>query len=88
MCGYSKSQGHDDPLLKEALLRARKLAHELNHMPIPDDLSFDILYKASQDKLFPILGRVGARPTIVRPFEFSYGCNISVGDDFFANHKY
>lgn len=32
-----------------------------------------------------LLGHVGERFTLLQPFYCDYGCNISIGDDFFAN---
>ena len=34
-----------------------------------------------------LLGAVGERFTILAPFWCDYGCNITVGEDFFANHN-
>lgn len=34
-----------------------------------------------------ILGRAGAAPFVEPPLSVDYGCNVSVGDDFYANFK-
>ena len=76
-----------DSVILVASLRARELGYHYSHAPIADDVPFGTLLKAGEDKLFRVLGRVGARPTIVRPLTFPYRCDISVGDDVFANHN-
>jgi len=35
-----------------------------------------------------LLGRVGRNCYIEPPFYVDYGCNISIGDNFYANSKY
>ncbi|CRG84822.1 Putative acetyltransferase C18B11,09c [Talaromyces islandicus] len=46
---------------------------------------FKELRKTREAMLRSILGRVGQAPVIEPPFNFSYGCNIVVGDNFYAN---
>lgn len=72
----------------EALLRARKLEYDYNHCPIPDNVPMEVIHKGNQDKLVAILGRVGARARVARPFTCTFGCNVSIGDDSLTMHKY
>jgi len=37
--------------------------------------------------LHTIIGRIGEDAVIEPPFNFLYGCNISLGDKFYANVK-
>ena len=42
--------------------------------------------KAEREKLLrSLLGSCGARMHVNQPIRFDYGCNIHIGDDFFAN---
>lgn len=34
------------------------------------------------------LGKIGSNPFVETPFNIDYGCNTSIGDDFYANFKY
>lgn len=34
-----------------------------------------------------VIGIVGQGPVIEPPFNFQYGCNIAIGDSFYANVK-
>lgn len=59
--------------------RAKELCFEFNSLR-PSD-------RAGQAALLrQLLGRVGRNPCILAPFWCDYGENITVGDDFFANH--
>lgn len=54
-------------------------------MPLED--AFIELRKARHTMLRSIIGRIGQEPVIEPPFHFSYGCNIVLGDKFYANVK-
>lgn len=59
--------------------RAKELCFEFNSLR-PSD-------RAGQAALLrQLLGGVGRNPCILAPFWCDYGENITVGDDFFANH--
>lgn len=34
-----------------------------------------------------VIGTVGQGPVIEPPFNFQYGCNVALGDSFYANVK-
>lgn len=56
--------------------------------PIPDDISFDDLTQQREDLLKRLLGQVGKGAFIEPPLMVDYGCNIKIGDGFYANFKY
>jgi acetyltransferase-like isoleucine patch superfamily enzyme len=84
-----RSDSYDsmDPALHKARLRARAWAHKYNnYFPV------DVESKPGADEnthvamLREILGRVeGNQSFIEPPFRIDYGCNISLGDRFYAN---
>lgn len=60
-------------------LRATKdILHDFNVLR-PSDTA------RQQEILRGLLGRTGERFTVVQPFLCDYGCNISIGEDFFSN---
>lgn len=54
----------------------------------PDDATNDSLVAEREKILNEMLGKIGKNPFIETPFNVDYGCNISIGDDFYANFKY
>lgn len=66
------------PGLLSKLMDCRKLIRRFNDLP-PDDLQNQRLL------LCQLLGNTGQRFQINQPFRCDYGCNISIGEDFFAN---
>ena len=68
----------------ETLTRERLAAKELcfayNRTPPSDELR-------QRELLRRLLGGTGERFTILAPFWCDYGCNITIGEDFFANHN-
>lgn len=68
----------------EELTRERIAAKELcfayNQTPPSDETR-------QRELMRRLLGAVGERFTILAPFWCDYGCNITVGEDFFANHN-
>lgn len=69
-----------DPALREELLRAKSLCFEYNRLP-PECAA------ARRDLLRLILGGTGERFLIEQPFYCDYGYNITIGEDFYANHN-
>lgn len=67
-----------NPLLLEMLVRTRRRLMRLNNTDPADE-------PARQQLLREILGACGHDLTINSPFHCDYGCNISVGEHFFAN---
>lgn len=66
------------PEFHRRLAKTRRLIREFNDL--------DPMDSESQEKLLrQMLGRVGERVHVNQPFRCDYGCNIFVGDDFFAN---
>lgn len=53
----------------------------------PDDATPDSLQKDREELLKQIFGKVGKEAYIEPPLNIDYGCNISVGDNFYSNFK-
>ncbi|TVY38040.1 putative acetyltransferase, partial [Lachnellula subtilissima] len=70
--------------LEEGRLRARKLTKRYCDY-LPDDATPDSLGEEREKMLRQLCGRVGKSPWIEPPFFMDYGCNISLGDRFYAN---
>jgi len=72
------------PELITARFRARRLIHTYNaHFPpdaTPASLTADRAAILSE-----IFGKVGANPFVEPPLRVDYGCNVSIGKDFYAN---
>lgn len=67
-----------DPLLTEGLQATRELLWEFNRLrPSQRERMREIIRE--------LLGKCGERFHINQPFRCDYGCNIEVGEDFFAN---
>lgn len=60
------------------LAATRRALWEFNNL-CPDDVD------AMKSILRSVLGRVGERFHVNQPFRCDYGCNITVGENFFAN---
>lgn len=70
---------YDEDLIRERAI-AKDLCFEYNQTrPSDTDKQNEIIRK--------LLGKVGNNPGIVAPFWCDYGYNISIGDNFFANHN-
>jgi acetyltransferase-like isoleucine patch superfamily enzyme len=76
-----------DPNLVDGRLRARRFMHKYSHH-FPDDATTESLVKDRTEMLGSILGRMGEDIYIEPPFSIDYGCNISIGDKFYANFKW
>lgn len=74
------------PELVEGRLRARKLVKKYNEY-LPDDATTESLAKDRDAMLKKLIGRIGNEVDIDPPFRVDYGCNIVIGDDFYANFK-
>lgn len=69
----------NDAELTAARLHCKDLCHEFNGVR-PS-------HTAEQEALIRrILGRTGRRLCVTAPFWCDYGCNIAVGENFYANH--
>lgn len=76
LCGQPYRAWLEDlPLARE---RARRLTWEYNHLP-PER------WGERAERLRELLGRTGERLTVEPDFHCDYGCNITVGEDFYAN---
>ncbi|KAJ5977198.1 hypothetical protein N7501_000540 [Penicillium viridicatum] len=73
------------PELTEARFRARRLLSKYNSTPIPDETTSDKLRANREAILDQLLGYVGSNVYLEPPIFVDYGCNISVGDNFYAN---
>jgi hypothetical protein len=54
----------------------------------PDDATPESLLKDREIMLKDIIGNLGPRSYIEPPFTIDYGCNISIGSDFYSNFKF
>jgi hypothetical protein len=55
--------------------------------PIPENVSFEEVVTRRTDVLKDLLGHSGKGIYIEPPLNVDYGCNITVGDGFYANFK-
>ena len=53
----------------------------------PDDATHDSLTADREEMLQQTLGRVGKDVFIEPPIRVDYGCNISIGDNFYSNFQ-
>ena len=60
------------------LNRVKTLVRRYNDLP-PEDLA------AMDEAIRGLLGRCGNNIKVLQPFRCDYGCNITVGENFFAN---
>jgi len=67
-----------DPQLVDMIRQCEQRCYEYNHTP-PAQL------EGLTSQLRALLGGTGERVRIIQPFKCDYGCNIHVGEDFFAN---
>ncbi|KUL86351.1 hypothetical protein ZTR_08572 [Talaromyces verruculosus] len=72
------------PELVEGRLRARKLVKKYNEY-LPDDATDESLNRDREVMLKEFIGQVGKGVCIDPPFRVDYGCNIIIGDGFYAN---
>lgn len=78
------------PELEETRWKARKWCHRYNTtFPGLDDPSFTMAdgANARYEQLTQILGRVGKDAYIEPPLYLDYGCNVSLGERFYAGMK-
>lgn len=78
-----------DPLVPELVhgrFRARKLMSKYN-ASIPDNVSFEALTEERENLLKDLFGSTGTSAFAEPPLMVDYGCNIKVGDNFYANFK-
>lgn len=68
-----------DPELRAMHIRAQDLTEQLNATPFRDQERRDAIIRQ-------LLGSCGERVDIKSEFHCDYGCNIHVGDGFFANY--
>lgn len=68
-----------DSELIERRTACKELCHDFNHTRPSDEAR-------RQELLKRLLGHTGERVIIEQPFVCDYGFNISVGENFFANH--
>lgn len=68
-------------------MRAKRLTMKYNSH-LPDDATPESLQADREKILSELLGRVGPECYIEPPFHVDYGCNVSIGRNFYANVKY
>lgn len=74
------------PELEKGRHRARRLIKKFNDH-FPDDSTPESLQEDRVVMLKEIVGHFGGGSSIEPPFRVDYGCNISIGEDFYANFK-
>lgn len=72
--------------LVDGRFRARRFMHKYNSY-FPDDATPESLAADREAMLRQHLGRVGEGVFIEPPLNIDYGCNISLGRDFYSNFK-
>ncbi|KAL6854869.1 hypothetical protein ACO1O0_006002 [Amphichorda felina] len=75
------------PELVQGRFRARRMMHKYNAY-FPDDATPDSLVADRTAMLKQMMGRVGSGSFIEPPINIDYGCNISIGENFYSNFKY
>lgn len=75
------------PELMNGRFRARKLMDKYNKY-FPEDATFESLAEDREVMLKELMGRVGKDIFMEPPVYVDYGCNISIGERFYANFKY
>lgn len=75
------------PELANGRFRARKLMHKYNNH-FPEDATFESLAEDRAVMLKELMGKVGHDVFMEPPIYVDYGCNISIGERFYANFKY
>ncbi|GAM41619.1 hypothetical protein TCE0_042f14872 [Talaromyces pinophilus] len=80
------------PLLQAKKLEARRFCarYNVDDEILKDDTMplhelFMGLRKERERLLRTVIGAIGQGPVIEPPFNFQYGCNITIGDSFYAN---
>jgi acetyltransferase-like isoleucine patch superfamily enzyme len=66
--------------------KARRFMKKYNSY-FPDDATFETLAVERLQMLKGLLGGVGKDAFIEPNFQIDYGCNIVIGDNFYANFK-
>ncbi|KAK2597717.1 hypothetical protein N8I77_012482 [Diaporthe amygdali] len=72
------------PELADGRFRARKFMHKYNHY-FPDDATPESLTADREKMLKQQFGKVGTGVFIEPPVNIDYGCNITLGDNFYSN---
>ena len=73
--------------LVDGRYRARRLMHKYN-THFPDDATSDSLIADRTAMLQSTFGKVGKGAFIEPPINIDYGCNITIGENFYSNFKY
>lgn len=71
---------YGDEEIRSIMMATRKLLHEYNTIA-PDST------ERKQEILRELLGKTGERCYIEPPFHCDYGCNMEVGENFYANYN-
>lgn len=71
---------HADEEIREKMMRTRFLLQEYNSVA-PDNM------ERKREILRELLGRTGENFYIEPPFHCDYGCNMEIGENFYANYN-
>ncbi|RTE70199.1 hypothetical protein BHE90_015399 [Fusarium euwallaceae] len=74
------------PDLEAARFKARKFMNKYNSY-FPDNSTPASLTADREAMLKQVVGSIGKSPFIEPPINIDYGCNISIGDNFYSNFK-
>ncbi|KAK1966877.1 hypothetical protein LZ32DRAFT_107856 [Colletotrichum eremochloae] len=76
------------PELVESRNRARRLAQRFNTYVPDETASADQVANTRVGMIKELFGKIGEDVYIEPSLQVDYGCNITVGDRFYANFKY
>lgn len=76
------------PELTAGRLRARRLAQEYNVWVPTAEMAEPEIIDLRAKRIHELFGKVGSGVYIEPAIQVDYGCNITVGDQFYANFKY
>ncbi|KAM0330876.1 hypothetical protein ACHAQA_003832 [Verticillium albo-atrum] len=72
------------PELMAGRFRARKFMHKYNNY-FPEDATPDSIIADREKMIREWFGKVGKEPYMEPPLNIDYGCNLSIGDNFYSN---
>lgn len=76
-----------EPALVESRNRARRLAQQFNTWVPNESLTAAEVGDKRIGMIQQLFGKVGADSYVEPSLQVDYGCNISIGKDFYANFK-
>ncbi|KAI0402694.1 putative sugar O-acetyltransferase [Xylaria palmicola] len=74
------------PELVAGRFKARRFMSKYN-THFPNDATAESLVRDREEMLKGVIGRLGTGAFIEPPMNIDYGCNITIGDNFYSNFK-